>query len=125
MASMQASRALLGFATFGWLWGHLGRGPSGIQRQAGIGDGALGLALLCIGAGALVVDAPRRRVDRPPRPGRAPLAVAAFAVTAALPGAASSALALGAVLVLLGVTSGAVDVAINAERHAWKPGVAG
>jgi hypothetical protein len=36
-------------------------------------------------------------------------------VTAALPGAASSALALGAVLVLLGLTSGAVDVAINAE----------
>ncbi len=115
MALMQASRALLGFATFGWLWGTWGAVLPGIQRQAGIGDGALGLALLCIGAGALVSMRPAGAwIDRRGA-GALPLTVAAFAVTAALPGAASSALALGAALVLLGMTSGAVDVAINAE----------
>jgi predicted MFS family arabinose efflux permease len=115
MAFMQASRALLGFAAFGWLWGTWGAVLPGIQRQAGIGDGALGLALLCIGAGALVSMRPAGAwIDRRGA-GALPLTMAAFAGTAALPGAASSALALGAVLVLLGMTSGAVDVGINAE----------
>ena len=58
------------------------------------------------------------------RPGRSsiagalpalPAVLAAFGAAALLPGLATSTVALGAALLVLGATSGAVDVAINAE----------
>jgi MFS family permease len=108
-------RVLGGFAAFGAFWGAWGAALPAVQSHAGVDDGQLGLALLFIGAGALVsMRLAGTLVDRW---GAAalPATMAAFGACAALPGLASSTLGLRAALFVLGAGSGAVDVAINAE----------
>lgn len=107
-------RVLVAFAAFGLFWGTWGAVLPGVRAQTGSGDGALGLALLMVGLGALVsMRATGWCIDR--RGGVVlPLTVGAFAVTAVLPALARSPLQLGAALVLLGAASGGMDVAINA-----------
>ena len=61
------TRALLGFAAFGLFWGAWGAALPQIQAHAGASDSELGLALLCIGAGALVSMRPAGRAGRPAR----------------------------------------------------------
>ena len=108
-------RVLGGFAAFGVFWGAWGATLPAVQAHARVDDGQLGLALLCIGAGALVSMRPAGTlVDRWGAPAL-PATLAAFAGAAALPGLATSTAALCAALLVLGATSGAVDVAINAE----------
>jgi len=109
------ARTLLGFSAFGVFWGGWGAALPALQAHAGASDGALGLALLCIGAGALVSMRPAGAlVDRHGSPAL-PVALALFAACALLPALATSPLALAGALVLLGAGSGAVDVAVNAE----------
>jgi hypothetical protein len=108
-------RVLGGFGAFGAFWGSWGAALPAVQAHAGVDDGQLGVALLFIGAGALVsMRLAGTLVDRW---GAAalPATMAAFGATAALPGLASSTVALCAALLVLGAASGAVDVAINAE----------
>jgi hypothetical protein len=108
-------RVLGGFAAFGAFWGAWGAALPAVQAHAGVNDGQLGVALLCIGAGALVsMRLAGTLVDRW---GAAalPATMAAFGACAALPGLASSTVSLSATLFVLGAGSGAVDVAINAE----------
>lgn len=108
-------RVLGGFAAFGAFWGAWGAALPAVQAHAGVDDGQLGVALLCIGAGALVsMRLAGTLVDRW---GSAalPASMAAFGAAAALPGLASSTAALSAALLVLGAASGAVDVAINTE----------
>jgi Major Facilitator Superfamily len=108
-------RVLGGFAAFGAFWGAWGAALPAVQSHAGVDDGQLGVALLCIGAGALVsMRGAGALVDRW---GAAalPTTLIAFGAAAALPGLATSPVGLGAMLLALGAASGAVDVAINAE----------
>jgi hypothetical protein len=108
-------RVLGGFAAFGAFWGAWGAALPAVQAHAGVDDGQLGIALLCIGAGALVsMRLAGTLVDRW---GAAalPATMAAFGACAVLPGLASSTVGLSATLLVLGAGSGAVDVAINAE----------
>jgi MFS family permease len=108
-------RVLGAFAAFGVFWGAWGAALPAVQSHANVDDGQLGVALLCIGAGALVsMRLAGTLVDRW---GAAalPATMAAFGVAAALPGLASSTLTLCAALLVLGAASGAVDVANNAE----------
>jgi hypothetical protein len=108
-------RVLGGFAAFGAFWGAWGATLPAVQSHAGVNDGQLGIALLCIGAGALASMRPAGTlVDRWRAPAL-PATLAAFATAAALPGLATSTGGLCAALLALGATSGAVDVAINAE----------
>jgi hypothetical protein len=108
-------RVLGGFAAFGVFWGAWGATLPAVQSHAGVDDGQLGIALLCIGAGALASMRPAGTlVDRWGAPAL-PATLAAFAGAAALPGLATSTAGLCAALLVLGATSGAVDVAINAE----------
>jgi predicted MFS family arabinose efflux permease len=108
-------RVLGGFAAFGAFWGAWGAALPAVQSHARVDDGQLGVALLCIGAGALVsMRLAGTLVDRWGR-GALPATLVAFGGAAALPGLATSTAALCAVLLGLGATSGAVDVAINAE----------
>jgi predicted MFS family arabinose efflux permease len=108
-------RVLCGFAAFGAFWGTWGAVLPAVQSHAGVDDGQLGLALLCIGAGALAsMRLAGTIVDRWGAPAL-PASLAAFAAAAALPGLATSTAGLCAALLVLGATSGAVDVAINAE----------
>jgi hypothetical protein len=109
------ARVLGGFAAFGVFWGAWGATLPAVQSHAGVDDGQLGIALLCVGAGALASMRPAGTVvDRWGAPAL-PAALAAFAAAAALPGLATSMAGLCAALLVLGATSGAVDVAINAE----------
>jgi len=108
-------RVLGGFAAFGAFWGAWGAALPAVQEHAGVDDGQLGVALLFIGAGALVsMRGAGTLVDRW---GAAalPATMAVFGAAALLPGLASSTLGLSAALFVLGAGSGAVDVAINAE----------
>src|SRR4051795_10095810 len=89
-------RGLGGFAAFGAFWGAWGAALPAVQSHAGVDDGQLGVALLCIGAGALVsMRGAGTLVDRW---GAAalPATMVAFGVAAALPGLATSTVALGA-----------------------------
>src|SRR2546429_645512 len=109
------ARVLGGFAAFGIFWGAWGAALPAVQSHAGVDDGQLGVALLCVGAGALAsMRVTGTVVDRWGAPAL-PAALAAFAAAAALPGLATSTATLCAALLALGATSGAVDVAINAE----------
>ena len=117
------TRALLGFAAFGLFWGAWGAALPQIQAHAGASDSELGLALLCIGAGAFVSMRPAGAVVDRLGPDVSSVALALFAVSALLPALASSPLALAGALLVLGALSGAVDVAINAEAaHAEAEG---
>jgi predicted MFS family arabinose efflux permease len=108
-------RALGAFAAFGAFWGTWGAALPAVRSHAGVDDGELGLALLCIGAGALATMRPAGTlVDRWGAPAL-PAMLVAFGVAAVLPGLATSALGLSAALLVLGAASGAVDVAANAE----------
>jgi hypothetical protein len=108
-------RVLGGFGAFGAFWGAWGAALPAVQSHADVDDGQLGLALLCIGAGALAsMRLAGTLIDRW---GAAalPATMVAFGAAAALPGLASSTLALSGALLVLGAGSGAVDVAVNAE----------
>jgi MFS family permease len=122
-----ALAATLAFATFGAFWGAWGASIPRVRAQAGLDHAELGVALLFVGAGALpAMLLTGRAIDR------WGLRVAAAAIAAL--GLAGVATALGAsdlastslALTLVGITSGASDVAINsvagrAERDAGRP----
>jgi MFS family permease len=107
-------RTLGGFAAFGLFWGAWGAILPAVRTEAGVSDGQLGAALLMIGLGALLsMRFTGYLIDR--YGGVVlPAAVLLFGLCGLLPALASSAVTLGAALFLLGATSGAFDVAINA-----------
>ncbi len=118
------TRALLGFAGFGLFWGAWGAALPQIQAHAGASDSELGLALLCVGAGALVSMRPAGALVDRLGPAVTSAALALFAGSALLPAVATSPLALAGALLVLGAVSGVVDVAINAEAaHAEAEGL--
>jgi MFS family permease len=109
------ARALTGFAALGIFWGAWGAELPAVKSHAGADDAALGAALFCIGAGALLAMRPAGvLVDRRGR-GVLPAITALFALAGFLPALTTSPLGLAAVLLLLGAASGSLDVAINAE----------
>ncbi|MFJ4091339.1 MFS transporter [Kitasatospora sp. NPDC089913] len=106
-------QVLVGFGAFGVFWGAWGALIPEVQRQAGVGNAELGVAVLMIGLGALGSMRPAGvAVDRF---GRSAVAVILLLMAAAavLPGLANGARGLMAALAVLGAASGAVDVGIN------------
>jgi MFS family permease len=109
------TRTLIGFAALGVFWGAWGAALPAVQRRSGAGDAELGLALLLVAVGALLsMRASGVLMDRL-GPRFTPVSVGAFGVAGLLPGLAGSPLELSAVLFVVGATSGAMDVAINAD----------
>src|SRR3954454_22093601 len=100
-------RTLLGFAAFGLFWGGWGGALPATRAHAGVSDGALRLALLCIGAGALASMRPAGVLLDRHGARVLPLALAVFAASAVLPVLASSGVALAGALLVLGARSGA------------------
>jgi MFS family permease len=112
---VRRARLLLGFAALGVFWGAWGAALPAVQRRSGASDAELGLALLLVGLGALVsMRATGVLLDRV-GPRLTPITVAAFGLSALLPAFADSPVELSLFLILLGATSGAMDVAINAD----------
>ncbi|NVC25322.1 MFS transporter [Kocuria salina] len=107
--------AYLAFAIFGAFWGTWGASIPAVRAQTGISDGRLGAALLFIGAGALpamlvagcVVD---RWGHRTAAVTLVALGIAGIIVAVS----ARDVLTLSIGLAIVGATSGAADVAINA-----------
>jgi MFS family permease len=107
-------KTLAGFGAFGLFWGVWGAILPAVKADAGVSDAQLGGALLMVGLGALFsMRFTGYLIDR--YGGVVlPVAVLLFAACGVLPALAGSAVALGGALLLLGATSGAMDVAINA-----------
>lgn len=107
-------KPVAGFAAFGLFWGAWGAILPAIRVGAGVNDGELGVALLMIGLGALVsMRLTGYLIDR--YGGVVlPVVMVLFGLCGVLPALAGSAVSLSAALLLLGATSGATDVAINA-----------
>jgi predicted MFS family arabinose efflux permease len=104
-----------GFSAFGAFWGTWGATLPGVQAHAGVDSGQLGVALLFIGAGALMsMRFAGVAFDRIGTIGL-PASLALFGVAGVLPAIAGSAATLTVAMLALGAASGAVDVAINAE----------
>jgi MFS family permease len=108
-------KPVIGFAAFGIFWGAWGAALPAVQREAGANDGQLGVALVLVGVGALVsMRATGVLIDRlGPRVTR--LTVVAFGLAGALLAFADSPGELYLFALVLGATSGAMDVAINAD----------
>ncbi|MEU6345326.1 MFS transporter [Streptomyces sp. NPDC046977] len=107
--ALTAFFALDGFVFAGWVV----RIPA-VKEQVGASAGALGLALLGVSAGALGTMIPSGRLCR--RFGAGPVTIATAVVlslSVALPPMTHSPLALGLVLLLLGVGFGGMNVAMN------------
>jgi MFS family permease len=115
-------RILAAFATFGAFWGGWAVLVPTVQTAVGASTGALGLALLAVGLGSLpamlltgqLIDRTRLRV--------LPVALTAMALAALLPAFVGSVPALAAALLVVGVCTGATDVAINSEVAAHERG---
>ncbi|NEA35025.1 MFS transporter [Streptomyces sp. SID13031] len=107
-------KTLAGFGAFGLFWGAWGAVLPAVKAETGVSDAQLGGALLMVGLGALFsMRFTGYLIDR--YGGVVlPVAVLLFAACGVLPALAGSAVALGGALFLLGATSGATDVAINA-----------
>jgi predicted MFS family arabinose efflux permease len=111
---MRRRNAYAGFALFGAFWGAWGASLPAVRDQAGVSDGQLGTALLCIGAGALpAMLVAGRAIDRWPERATAALLTLLGVVGVVVILAARDLPGLALTLALLGATSGAADVAIN------------
>ena len=87
-----------GFGAFGLFWGGWGAALPAVQAHARVDDGQLGVALLCIGAGALAsMRIAGTLVDRFTQ-AALPVGMLALAGAALLPGLATSPLALSGAL---------------------------
>ena len=107
-------RVLAGFAALGVFWGSWGALIPAVQARASVDDGELGVAVLMIALGALgSMRLTGALVDRH-GPLVLPIVAALFGAAGFLPALASSPLALGAALFVVGAGSGALDVAANA-----------
>jgi MFS family permease len=110
---LSARGPLLAFLAFGLLWGTWAAVLPGIRAETGASEAGLGVALLGVAAGALpAMLAAGLAIDRF-GPLVAPLLVG-FAAAFVLPGLADSVPLLALTLVVVGATSGALDVAANA-----------
>ncbi|WAP50609.1 MFS transporter [Arthrobacter sp. ATA002] len=116
------------FAAFGVFWGTWGASIPRIRDQSGLTDGQLGTALLFIGAGALpAMFMTGRLLDRAGiriTTAGALILQAAAGLFVSVTATGMTSLCLG--LLLVGASSGAVDVAINtgagsAEKQTHRP----
>ena len=112
---------LIGFAAFGSFWGAWSAVLPDVRAQAGLQDGELGLALAAIAVAALpAMPLAGRLVDRHGARRLIPVAMGLFAFAALLPGFAEGLLPLVLALLLLGATTGALDVLLNTATASWE-----
>lgn len=116
LATARTIRApLMAFFAMGIFWGVWGALVPDIKRVTGATDGELGFALLFVAVGAVpAMLAGGRLIDRIGAP-LLPLSVTLFGLATILPGIAPSPTWLAAALLLVGLGSGLMDVAMNAR----------
>ncbi len=123
---MTAARAerrglLLAFAAFGSFWGAWAATLPEIREQAGVTDGQLGLALAAVALAALpAMPLAGRLMDRHGARRLLPPALLLFGLVTVLPAFAGSLLPLVLALLLLGASTGALDVMVNTATATWE-----
>lgn len=105
-------------ASWGLFWGGWAGLLPEVKDQIGATDSEFGLALFGIPFGALPAMVITGKLVSRLRERALPLVLLAFAVACALPGWTYSPVAFGVSLVLVGATSGAIEVALNATTAA-------
>ena len=106
---------LMGFVAMGLFWGAWGALIPEIQGVTSASDAALGAALLAVAVGAIPsMIAGGRLVDRFGLRRLLPSAIAAFGLAALLPALTASPIGLGLALLVVGMTSGFMDIVMNA-----------
>ena len=121
LAGQERRGLLLGFGVFGVFWGAWSAVLPAVERQAGVRDGVLGLAL-----GALAVSAvpamplAGRLVDRVGARWALPGAMLVFALVTPLTGLATGTRSLVAAMVVLGAATGVLDVVLNTATAGWE-----
>jgi MFS family permease len=122
MAATREKRALLlAFGVFGVFWGAWSSLLPAIKAQAHLSDGQLGLALAAIAVAALpAMPVAGRLVDRLGAGRLVRMGLVAFGLVSVLPAVAGSELVLVLVFVLVGLTTGFLDVVINTATAAWE-----
>jgi len=103
------------FAVFGLYWGAWAACLPAIQRSTGASDAELGLGLLCVALAALPAMLAAGRLADLFGPRLVPLAIVLFAASTALPGLTRSVPALYGALAFVGIGTGALDIALNAQ----------
>jgi MFS family permease len=103
------------FAVFGLYWGCWAACLPAIQRSTGASDAELGFGLLCVAVAALPAMLLAGRLADIFGAKLVPLALAFFAAATAFPGLTRSVPALFAALAFVGVGTGALDIAVNAQ----------
>ena len=121
MRSAERRGLLLAFTVFGSFWGAWAAVLPAVERRVGASDGQLGLALAAIALSALPATAVAGRlVDRFGADRVLRVFLLAFAMAVPLAALTRSLPVLVAALVLLGVTTGGVDVVVNTATAAWE-----
>lgn len=111
--------AYAGFAAFGGFWGTWGAAVPAVRDQAQVSAGELGTALLFVAAGALpAMTLAGRLVDRFGQRTAAVLLASLGLAGVLVAATASGLVTLCAGLAVVGASSGAADVAINATAGA-------
>jgi MFS family permease len=105
--------ALAAFAVFGVYWGAWGVLLPDVKEQVGASVAGLGAALLAVGVAALPAMVATGRVADRVGARAVPPALVLFGAAVVLPGLTGSVWQLALALVLVGATSGALDVVIN------------
>ena len=112
---------LLAFGGFGAFWGAWVAALPDVREQVGVEDGRLGLALGAIAVAALpAMPLAGRLMDRHGATRLVPGSLLLFALAAVLPGFATGLPALVTALLLVGATTGALDVLLNTATAAWE-----
>lgn len=121
------SAAVVAFAAFGAFWGTWGAAIPQVRSQAGLSDSQLGVAVLFVAVGAVpAMLLTGKAIDRWGLHVAGPTIATLGASGIGVATAAHDLVSLSVALTLVGVTSGASDVAINtvagrAERAAGRP----
>ena len=111
---MRAARGLLlAFAAFGAYWGAWGVLVPDVKEQVDASVTELGIAFLALALAALPAMLVTGRIVDRVGPRILPLTLVLFGLAAVLPGLASSVWQLTLALIVVGITTGAVDVVIN------------
>src|SRR5438093_2821313 len=103
------------FAVFGLFWGGWAACLPAIQKQTGASDAQLGLALLCGAFAALPAMLAAGRLADVFGARLVPIGLVLFGGAATLPGLARSFLQLALLMAAVGITTGLLDIAINAH----------
>src|SRR5689334_7441173 len=115
-ATLKFARPLVAaFAVFGLYWGSWAACLPAIQRQTGASDAQLGLGALCVALGSLPAMLAAGRLADTFGSRLVPAGLAAFALATPFPALAHSLPAYYTALAFVGVGTGALDVAINAQ----------